>query len=650
MGSYSLKSGVLLCSFLVGMLSLCHTAAAQSEVEMAVLRMFYREKDLVVSPTRHPKPISQVAENITVITAKQIEEMNAHTVAEVLNRVPGLFVNFNQDFGAASLIYIQGSEERHVLVLVDDIPWNFLNSGAAGTNSIPVGIIQRIEIIKGPASSAWGSSLGGVINIITKPAGTTAEPTVTVSASYGEEDTQDYRAEASGNAGSVGYYLFAGKQKSDGLMPSRYFDNHSVYSKLHLPLSKDVDFGVSVGYSDPEIGLGDFPSGDITSKGESRTFFTTASLDASLTGELGLQVSLHRFQQKFDLKNNALGLGLSGPPGELYLDTIYDEETTGGSGKLVWTHGSHTAVLGIDIDHGKLDQTISAGPLLQSMGVPATSTTCPDIDRWAVYANDTIVIDRWSITPGIRYDYNSITGSFVSPSLGITYRLGGDSIVRASAARGFTIPPLSWTSGGALFLDPNPSLEPEKIWSYQAGVESAAARYFWVKATIFRHELENALIIEPFGGGAPSFNDVFINNGEIRRKGVELEAETVPLYNLSLLAGFAYVDLKPANEKGSTGIYTYNIGLKYEDRKSFRAQLLGHYVWWDFDAASKAIGGANYDDFIWDLNLNKRFWFNQKTATELFFTAHNLFNGSQYTFGDSKNPERWLEAGIRVSF
>jgi vitamin B12 transporter len=626
------------------------TSGAQYEEEMKILRMFYEEKDLVVSPTRHPKRISQVAENITVVTADEIEEMNAHTVAEVLNRVPGLFINFNQDFGAASLVQTQGSDERHVLVLMDDIPWNFLASGAAETNSIPVGIIEKIEVIKGPASSAWGSSLGGVINIITKPAGNTTSPTGSIRASYGEEDTQDYRAEVSGSAGPVGYYVFAGRQNSDGLMSSRYFDNHSLYSKFHIPFSKDVGMSLSMGYSDPEIGLGDFPSADITSTGASRVFFATASLDASLTRELGLEVSLHRFKQRSVLMNDALGLGFSGPPGELYLDTIYDEETTGGSGKLVWTHGMHTAVLGVDIDHGKLDQTLHAGPLLQSMGLPATSTTHPDIDQWALYVNDTIVIDRWSVTPGIRYDYNNITGSFTSPSLGVTYRLGQDSIARASVARGFTIPPLSWMSGGGLFLDPNPSLDPEKVWSYPLGVESAAFRYLWVKATVFRHELEDALVQEPFGGGPPTFNDLIINNGDIRRQGLELETETVPMYNLSLLAGFSYVDLKPANERGATGIYTYNMGFRYDDRRSFRAQLFGHYIYWDFDALSKANWDANYDDFIWDLNLNKRIWFKEKVATELFLTAHNIFNGSQYTFGESKNPGRWLEAGIRVSF
>ena len=646
MRSYFLKVATFLFSFVLTMVYLCHTGAAQSEEEMKILRMFYKEKDLVVSPTRHPKPISQVAENITVVTAREIEEMNAHTVAEVLNRIPGLFVSFNQDFGATSLIQTQGSEERHVLVLVDDVPWNFLNSGAAETNSIPVGIIERIEIIKGPASSTWGSSLGGVINIITKPAGTTPRPTGSISGSYGEKDTQDYRAGVSGSAGPVGYYVFAGRQGSDGLRPSRYFDNHSVYSKFHIPLSKDVDVGMTMGYSDPEIGLGDFPSGDITSAGASRTFFATASLDAFLTRELGLNVSFHRYKQKSVLMNDVLGLGLSGPSGELFLENICDEETTAGGGKLVWTHGAHTAVLGVDASHGRLDQTLHAGPLLQSMDVPATSTTHPDIDQWAIYTNDTIIIERWSVTPGIRYDHNSITGPFVSPSLGVTYRLGEDSIVRASAARGFTIPPLSWTSGGALFLDPNPSLGPENVWSYQAGVESAAFRYLWLKATVFRHKLENAFRRELFAAGPPTFNDLYINSGEIRRQGVELEAETLPIYNLSLLAGFAYVDLRPSNEAGSGEIYSYNIGFRYDDGRSFRAQLFGHYVWWDLGGFAE----ASYDDFIWDLNINKKIWSHEKAATELFLSAHNIFNCSQYSFGDSKNPGRWVEAGIRVKF
>jgi len=644
---YFLRTGILHFYLLLFAFFAVRPAYAQHEEEMEILQMYYKEEELVVTPTRYPKPISQVAENITVVTSKEIEEMNAHTVAEVLSRITGVFVDFaGQDFGSSALLRIQGSSERHVLVLIDGVAWNFLGGGNAETNSIPVGIIERIEIIKGPASSAWGSSLGGVINIITKATGNSDKPRGSISASYGEKNTQDYSAEVSGKTGPVGYYLFAGRQKSDGLIPSRYFDNYSLYSKSNISISKDVDLALTLSYSEPHIGFGDIPSNDITSTGIYRTFFVMASLNAAITQELSLKVSFHTFKQKFAQRSEVLGVGFYGPAGDLFLDTIYDEKTTGGSSRLVWTHGMHTVVLGSDIDHGSLDQTLDAGPFLQSIGVPAASRAYPEIDRLAIYANDTIIISKWSVTPGIRYDHNSITGSFTSPILGITYKPDEWTILRASAARGFTIPPLLSTSAGALFLDPNPSLKIEEVWSYQAGVESRAIRYLWLKATIFRHELKNALKREPFAGGPPAFNDLIVNDGKIRRQGFEVETETIPFYNLSFKAGFAYVHTKPPSSQRCTEIYAYNIGLRYDDKKSLRANLLGHYVWWDIEAPFL----AKYNAFIWDINLMKKIHSSEKLTAEIFITAHNIFNGSQYTFGDTKNPRRWVEGGIRVRF
>lgn len=81
------KSFLFLCSILT-ILYFCPQAFAQSEEEMKILKMYYREDELVVTPTRHPKPLSQVAENITIITYKEIEEMNAHTLTDVLNTIP----------------------------------------------------------------------------------------------------------------------------------------------------------------------------------------------------------------------------------------------------------------------------------------------------------------------------------------------------------------------------------------------------------------------------------------------------------------------------------------------------------------------------------------------------------------------------------
>jgi vitamin B12 transporter len=637
MNRYFIKNGIYIFFFSLASVCFCPSAFAQSQEEMDILRLFYKEKDLlVVSPTRYPKPISQVAENITVITAKDIEGMNAHTVAEVLNRVSGIFVSFNQDFGAPSVLNIQGSEQRHVLVLLDGVPWNFLTSGSAETNSIPAGIIERIEIIKGPASSAWGSSLGGVINIITKSAGNEEKPAGSISASYGKSNSLDYRFQVASKAGSVGYYLFAGNQESDGLRNSRNFDNTSLYSKINIPVSKSVNIGLTMGYSEPQIESGDMPSYDITETADISTFFGTTSFDALLNKAFSLNFSVYHFKQKCVITDTSLGLGFTGSAGEFYRDSSYDEETTGGSGKLVWKHGIHTAVLGVDLGRGKLDQTITAPD-----NEPPITKTHPDIDKLAIYINDTIIIDQWAITPGVRYDYNSVTGSFVSPSLGVTYKISEDSILRASVARGFTMPPLSWTSGGALYLDPNPSLDPEEIWSYQAGVETSVINYLWLKATIFHHDLKNALVMDYAG-----YNYIFINKGKVMRNGLEIEAETVPIYNMSMSAAFAYIDKDPKDEMGISYNYACNIGIRYDDKKSFRAELFGHYVWWDLDESYM----AEYDDFIWDLNLNKRIFSKEKVPTEFFFTAHNIFNGSQYFYVDSKNPGTWVEAGIRFNF
>ena len=77
------------------------TCWAQSEEEIQLLHLFYKDKDLVVSSTRNEKNISQVADNITIITADEIEAMNAHTVAEVLNHIPGIFIGSPQDSMAA---------------------------------------------------------------------------------------------------------------------------------------------------------------------------------------------------------------------------------------------------------------------------------------------------------------------------------------------------------------------------------------------------------------------------------------------------------------------------------------------------------------------------------------------------------------------
>ena len=102
---------------------------------------------------------------------------------------------------------------------MDGIPLNNLSDNVTDIGSLPVQNIERIEIVKGPASSAWGSALGGVVNIITKT-GSGNGPGGVVSASYGERNTGDFRVETSGKHERFGYYFNAGRLQNDGFRPT----------------------------------------------------------------------------------------------------------------------------------------------------------------------------------------------------------------------------------------------------------------------------------------------------------------------------------------------------------------------------------------------------------------------------------------------
>lgn len=600
----------------------------EPEEELKVLQMFYKEKDLVETATRYPKPIAQVAENITVVTAAEIEAINAHTLTDILNYIPGVQVDSRGGPGSTSVTYIQGSEFRHVLMMIDGVTLNNLSDNVADFGSIPVQEIERVEIIKGPASSSWGSSLGGVVNVITKSADETRAFGGTASASIGDRNTGDYRGEASGKSGDLGYYLSTGKLLSDGLTPGASFDGNNVYTKLRWDPTENTGLLFTLGYIYGTRGAGESQGYDFSVRNDFERLFSTLTLDHALTDNLELHLSARGLVQNDDLFRNRF----TGTP---VTKLTTNEETIGGSAKLVWRQEVHNLLVGVDYDNRELDFN---NRNLQS---DTMSDGKQRLEKWALFANDTIAIGKFSFTPGIRYDQTSTNGNFFSPSFGATYTPAENTILRASVARGFSIPPLFSTFGFGLFSLPNPGLKMEKVWSYQVGVESVPVRYLWLKTTLFRHDVTDVLAFETAGNNLIRV----INNGRQRKQGVEVELKSLPLYNTSLLAGFAFVDLRDRDtgeRVTGAGRITYDIGLQYDDRRSFSGNLKGHYVGWDVDTAHNA--------FIWDLYLAKKFFTWDDRTIEAFFSVRNLFNSSQFYFPEFRTPGRWFEGGVRFRF
>src|SRR5271169_3704426 len=243
------------------LLAFSSIAYSQPDEDKNFLLMYFKEEELVVeSPTRGPKSITQVAENITVVTSDDIKLMNAHTLAEVLNTVTGVQVLLTGAPGSTAEAYIQGSEQRHVSIFMDGIPLNNLSDNVTDVGSIPVQNIEKIEIIKGPASSAWGSALGGVINIITKSGNEKGSYSV-VSASGGERNTSDLRLETSGKRDSMGYYVTAGNLQTDGFRDHHNeFIGNNAYTKLSYDLTTNTSAILTMGFNNIKRGALEIPS------------------------------------------------------------------------------------------------------------------------------------------------------------------------------------------------------------------------------------------------------------------------------------------------------------------------------------------------------------------------------------------------------
>ena len=176
----------------------------------------------ITSYTREQTPKENVAANITVVTREEIEKIPATNAAEVLQFVPGVYVEFNGGLGSQATASIQGSSFSvvpEVAVYQDGVPLNMLANPTTNLSFIPVSSIERIEVYKGAASSAWGTAMGGVINIVTRDPDPNKPFGGTVQSSYGNFNTFRNSGSFSGTVDRFGYFVSFDHEESNGFAP-----------------------------------------------------------------------------------------------------------------------------------------------------------------------------------------------------------------------------------------------------------------------------------------------------------------------------------------------------------------------------------------------------------------------------------------------
>src|SRR5512138_1421998 len=144
-------------------------AASFSLLSVQVFASDDRSEAIVVTATRVEQPVRDVIGAVSVITRADIERRGAHSVQDLLRGETGLTVANTGGLGKLSNVFLRGADAEQVLVLVDGVRVGSATSGTTPFEYIPVDQIERIEIIRGPRSSLYGSdAIGGVIQIFTR--------------------------------------------------------------------------------------------------------------------------------------------------------------------------------------------------------------------------------------------------------------------------------------------------------------------------------------------------------------------------------------------------------------------------------------------------------------------------------------------------
>jgi len=175
---------------------------------------------VVVTATRTIQSIDDALSSVTIITRADIQARQATSVQELLTGEAGIQISNNGGLGKATALFLRGTDADQVLVLVDGVKLTSVTLGTTAFEYLPVEEIDRIEIVRGPRSSLYGSeAVGGVIQIFTRRG--QGEPLLTASAGGGSHNTENTSAGLSGSTSSLSYSVSSSYLGSDGYASCR---------------------------------------------------------------------------------------------------------------------------------------------------------------------------------------------------------------------------------------------------------------------------------------------------------------------------------------------------------------------------------------------------------------------------------------------
>lgn len=629
-------------------------------------------EDIVVSATKMETDVAKTPTNVAIISREEIEKYpGTLTVTDLLRQVqiPGVYipqmpVSIPVDQGRLST---RGGEVSAwaVRVLVNGIEFNKAN-GYFVPPRIPIHDIERIEIIKSPSAVYGDQAIGGVINIITRVSDKYLEAKTGISA--GGFGTEKYYAVINGQKENWQYFLDVGISRFEGYQRRVYEDDTNLYTRVSYRLDDTSSITFHGSHYEDEgnygnsLTLDEFRTDPRQNPGDDQNLKDDYDLGALVYSKSFGNSDL---LLKFDYKNEICQMFWAG----LWFE--FDEWE--GHPEVSFTHrhrlGSmdNKVVIGMEYRYHEIDTQFFLAPG-NVLGTQIGDRHREDTSL-AFYLQDELrLTDELTITAGLRYDdYEQEqdgkinptaawkqSNSALSPKIGATYSLSEAINIFAGFNSGFKSPARVPAAAA------NESLDPERIYAYEAGMRGRATPWLNYETALFWNEVEDKFV----STGMQQYE----NAGKTRSKGVELSAK----------AGFQngiYGSLSYTYQESEYVDYT-SLGVSYDDNDipNVPNQLFGSWIGYrnnifgDFALNPVYTGEIFLNDTntlqwdgYWLLNARytKRFitW---KPGIEFFISGENLTDekevSSNYTTSGSGTESvypifgRNVFVGINVTF
>jgi len=486
----------------------------------------------VVTATRIETPIEQVGSAVTLITAEELERRQIRILADVLRDVPGVAVNRSGGVGNQTQIRIRGTEPNQSLVLIDGVRVNNPNGDGFDFGGLLDLDIERIEVLRGPASVLWGSdAIGGVVNIVTQQA---RKP---LQASVRAEGGSFATGQVTGSLGSrgKGYHIRAG---------GTYFETSGISSGARsrgnderdgtrigafnltagFEPTDTLEFTLVGGYSEDTSEFDDFVGGFerpvVDADQEADKTESRLRGQAKLTlleGAWEHILSAGRYDIDTEIRTDgANSYDSNGMTNEAFYQTNFYFQTPGFAG------GTHGITLLADYLEDESENDFFLARSVRSNGYALNYTGG--------------FLDRLYLGAGVRHDDNS---RFEDTD---TYRLSAAYLQRAwgtrlhgSYGKAVKNPTLTELFGFSGDFEGNPDLQPETGYGWDLGVaKTFAGERVEADLTYFENRVEDLIV----GAGRTVEN----LDGNSKARGIEFSARARITEALHLAASYSYTD------------------------------------------------------------------------------------------------------------